>query len=1054
MIPALLAGEQPATLAQQYLAELRLRGFEGDIGSTHAERTVFATDNSIYQVRPQLVLFPRHEQDVVRIAKLANEERFHALKLTPRGGGTGTNGQSLTDGISVDLSRYMNAILEINAEQGWARVQAGVVKDQLNAAVAAHGLFFAPELSPSNRATIGGMIATDASGQGSVLYGKTRDHVMALRAVFMDGTDWHSRPLSPAELETAKARGDRVGHVLRVLDRIRHDDAELIAERFPKLNRCITGYDLVHLCDCHGNFDLSAVICGAEGTLAFVTEAKLKLTPVPRHTALLNIRYPTFDAALRDARNLMALQAASSETIDATVLALARQDAVWLKVRDYFPDDVEGPAEGVNIVEFVAEDAAALEAQLARVQAALAADGAGRRGYTVARGAAAAAAIWSMRKKSVGLLGNMPGERRPMPFVEDTVVPPENLADYIQEFRAALNKRGLVYGMFGHVDAGCLHVRPALDMKDPAQEGLVREISDEVFALTRKYKGVLWGEHGKGFRSEYVPEFFGPLYPRLQEIKAAFDPHNQLNPGKIAAPPGHELTRVDEPPTRGQFDRQIPIAVRRANEDSLHCNGNAACFNFDPDDAMCPSWKATRDRRHSPKGRASLMREWLRLLAARGIDPAVATASTTAWRSWPVRALNSWRASRGAVDFSHEVKQAMDGCLACKSCVGQCPIKVDVPAFRSRFLDAYFQRYLRPVRHHLVARLEALLPWAARAPSLMNALTHGRLGRAVASRIGLVALPEMDTMGLQAVLAGSGVQLATPHALRALSDAERRNSVVVVQDAFTTHYDSAVVIDFIELLKCLGFRPWLAPYLPNGKPEHVLGMLKRFSQTAGRNAAMLKALADTGVDLVGLDPSMTLAYRAEYLKALDKGAVPGIALPQEWLVRRLDELPDLATDKTTDKATLTATQATTHNATDSSGAQSPRWTLLPHCTERTNASAATADWLKLGQRLGVDLQVEASGCCGMAGLYGHERANRATSEAIYQLSWKQILADQQHAGRTLATGYSCRCQAHLIDGVALQHPLQLLLHAVKNRPSAPRASMGERQRELAHHEED
>ena len=290
----------------------------------------------------------------------------------------------------------------------------------------------------------------------------------------------------------------------------------------------------------------------------------------------------------------------------------------------YFPDDAEGPAQGVNLVEFLADDDAALEAKLARVEALLGGDqgSAGRRGYTIARGEPAVLAIWSMRKKSVGLLGNMKGERRPVPFVEDTVVPPENLADYIAEFRAALDRRGLVYGMFGHVDAGCLHVRPALDMKDPDQERMVREISDEVFALTRKYKGVLWGEHGKGVRSEYAPEFFGPLYPRLQEIKAAFDPNNQLNPGKIAAPPGHSLLRIDGVPTRGQSDRRIPVALRLVNEDSLHCNGNAACFNYDPDDAMCPSWKATRERRHSPKGRASLMREWLRRLGESDVDPA------------------------------------------------------------------------------------------------------------------------------------------------------------------------------------------------------------------------------------------------------------------------------------------------------------------------------------------------------------------------------------------------------------------------------------------------
>jgi len=1028
LIPALHPADGAASLTQAFLAELRLRGFEGDIAQGHADRTVFATDNSIYQLTPQAIIFPRHEVDVVRIAKLASEPRFNPLKFAPRGGGTGTNGQSLTDGVSVDLSRHMNAILEIHAEEGWARVQAGVVKDQLNAAVAANGLFFAPELSPSNRATIGGMIATDASGQGSVLYGKTRDHVMELRAVFMDGAQWHSRPLTAAELETAKGRNDRVGHVLRVLDRIRHEDSDLIAERFPKLNRCVTGYDLVHLCDCDGRFDLSAVICGAEGTLAFVTEAKVKLTPVPRFTALLNIRYATFDAALRDAGTLMKLQAASSETVDATVLALARQDAVWLKVQEYFPDDPEGPPEGVNIVEFVAADEPALQAQLARVEAALAAGGAGRRGYTVARGAVAAAAIWSMRKKSVGLLGNMQGERRPMPFVEDTVVPPENLADPALHGTPGCSRRGLVYGMFGHVDAGCLHVRPALDMKDAAQEALIREISDEVFELTRKYKGVLWGEHGKGFRSEYVPEFFGPLYPRMQEIKAAFDPHNQLNPGKIAAPPGRNLTRLDEVATRGQFDRQIPIAVRRANEDSLHCNGNAACFNYDPDDAMCPSWKATRDRKHSPKGRASLMREWLRLLTAANADPA-ATPSRR-WLDMPSRALNTWKARRGSSDFSIEVKEAMDGCLACKSCVGQCPIKVDVPAFRSRFLQAYYGRYLRPAKDHLVAKLESLLPFAAKAPRLANAATHSRLGRSASRSLGLVALPELGTIDLTAVLAQRGIRMATPQALGALPETERRKSVVVVQDAFTTHYDTTVVLDFVELLQRLGFRPWLAPFRPNGKPQHVLGLLEDFRRTARRNADMLKELANTGVNLVGVDPSMTLAYRAEYVKALGAEAVPVVYLPQEWLAERLDELPHVTAD------------------------EGSTWSLLPHCTERTNAPAATSDWVKVGRRLGVELQITASGCCGMAGLYGHERANRSTSETIYGQSWGPILADARHAGRTLATGYSCRCQAKLVDGLQLMHPVQLLLRALKPGHAAHLLHAGAASlREQEHHEE-
>jgi FAD/FMN-containing dehydrogenase/Fe-S oxidoreductase len=1034
VIPALAASGRPSSLTREYLAELRLRGFEGDITDSHADRTVFATDNSIYQLPPQAIVFPRHEQDVIRIAKLANEPRFSTLVLTPRGGGTGTNGQSLTDGISVDLSRHMNAILEVNAGEGWARVQAGVVKDQLNAAVRRHGLFFAPELSPSNRATIGGMIATDASGQGSMLYGKTRDHVLELRTVLMDGTPWHSRPLSAPELEDAKRREDRVGAIHRLLDRIREQDAALIEERFPKLNRCVTGYDLAHLCDCHGRFNLSSVLCGAEGSLAFVTEARIRLVPIPKHSALLAIRYGSFDAALRDANALMQLEAASTETVDATVLQLARQNAIWLKVRDYFPDDPEGPAQGVNIVELLAPSEPELAAKLARVEARLAQQqgATGRRGYTVARDPAAVSAVWSMRKSGVGLVGSLPGEKRPMPFVEDTVVPPEHLADYIREFRAVLDRRGLFYAMFGHVDAGCLHVRPALDMKDPRQEQLVREITEEVYALTRKYGGVLWGEHGKGFRSEYAPDFFGPLYPRLQEIKATFDPRNQLNPGKIAAPPGRELVRVDAPATRGQADRRIPVHIRAANEDSLHCNGNAACFNYDPDDAMCPSWKVTRDRKHSPKGRASLMREWLRLLAERGVDPLAESARMRErWRRWagmPARALNSWRARRGSDDFSLQVKEAMDGCLACKSCVGQCPIKVDVPSFRSRFLEVYHGRYARPLKDLLVGSLEAFLPLMAKVPRLANACLHGSVGRAVLRKVGLVALPELSTTPLRTALARAGVRTARVDALAALPEADRQRSVVVVQDAFTSHYDAGLVLDFCELVQRLGFLPWVAPFAPNGKPQQVLGMLPQFERTASANAGMLRALAQTGVSLVGIDPAMTLTYRAEYVKALGQDAVPPVALPQEWLASRLEQLPRLP-------------------VTESCA-------LLAHCTEKTNAPAATAEWARVFRRFGIELQLLASGCCGMAGLYGHERANRAASEAIYGMSWAPVVADAHHAGRLLASGYSCRCQAALVDRASLPHPVQMLLHALKGAAAASAVHAEERgQPERERHEQ-
>ncbi|BCM81690.1 D-2-hydroxyglutarate dehydrogenase YdiJ [Methylobacterium indicum] len=1011
MIPRLASLPETAPLHAAFCAELRARGFAGDLSLSGADRTVLATDNSIYQLTPQAVAFPRDRDDLVRIARLLAEDRFAGMRIAPRGGGTGTNGQSLTDGLVVDLSRHMNRILAIDPVARTVRVEAGVVKDQLNAALRPHGLFFAPELSTSNRATIGGMISTDACGQGSCLYGKTRDHVRALTTILSDGTVWHSEPLDAAGLAAVQARGDRAGAIHRELDRIQRENAALIAERFPRLNRCLTGYDLAHIRREDGFFDLNAVLCGSEGTLGFLAEATLNVLPLPSHAALVVLRYGSFDAALRDARALSDLAPASIETVDSTVLALAQGDLVWDGVAAFFPTDAGERARGVNLVEFVGDGEAVVAAQLGRLTALLDAAGpvAGRRGYTIARAEAEIGRIWTMRKKAVGLLGNRTGEARPIAFVEDTAVPPENLADFIAAFRAVLDRHGLEYGMFGHVDAGVLHVRPAIDMKAPGAESLVRAVTEEVVALTQAYGGLLWGEHGKGVRSEFSPLVFGPLYPALQAVKAAFDPGNQFNPGKIAAPEGGSLLTIDGVPTKGSHDRAIPAEVRAGYDEALHCNGNGACFTYDPDEAMCPSWKGTRERRHSPKGRAQLMREWLRRLAVQGVDPlAEARAARTrpGWRTFPARLAASLR--RRDDDFSHEVHEAMAGCLACKSCTGQCPIKVDVPTFRAKFLELYHGRYLRPLRHHAVAALEPLAPWLAKAPRLANAAMRLGAGRAV----GLVHAPMLSGLDLRRETGRRGVALADPEILARLSPAERLASVVVVQDAFTSHYDTPVLLALLDLLIGLGIRPWLAPFRPNGKPLHVHGFLGAFERVAAANAADLDRIAAAGIPLVGLDPSMTLTYRSEYRQALAGRDLPQVQLVQEWLSGRLDP-----------------------RATDPDG--EPYW-LLAHCTERATAQAAVTAWATVYQAFGLSLAVLPSGCCGMAGTYGHEAENRATSERIYGLSWAKPVADKGRTGRLLADGYSCRSQAKIVDGVRLPHPVEILRDRLATTIPAPR----------------
>jgi len=1008
MIPVLTRHTVAVPLYAAACAELRLRGFEGDLTLSDADRTVFATDNSIYQVEPGAVAFPRSRDDLVRIAKLLEDPRFSEIVIRPRGGATGTNGQSLGHGLVVDTSRHMNRILEIDVAGRTVRVEPGVVKDQLNRELAKHGLFFAPELSTSNRATLGGMISTDACGQGSCLYGKTRDHVLALSCVLTDGTVWTAEPLDAAGLEAAKARNDRVGEIHRAVDAVATENAALIAERFPKLNRCLTGYDLAHLRDASGRFDLKSVLCGSEGTLALIAEARLNVLPIPKASVLVALSYIDFDAALRDAQALLPFGAASVETIDSTVLALARKDPIWAEVRAFFPDDPAGrPVDGINLVEFVGDDEGAVEAALGRLTGLLEAErgtDTKRLGFTIARGEAIER-LWTMRKKAVGLLGAAKGDARPIPFVEDTAVPPERLADFIAEFRALLDGKGLRYGMFGHVDAGVLHVRPAIDLKDPDQNRLIREVTEGVVALTAKYGGLLWGEHGKGFRSEFVPATFGPLMPALEAVKRAFDPGDRMNPGKIASAKGHDLTRIDGVPRRGEQDRTIPTPVRQSFDEALHCNGNGACFSFDADEAMCPSWKATRERRHSPKGRASLMREWLRRAAAEGADPTAELARQRAgWLREVAATLRSAVRRRSETeDFSHAVKEAMDGCLACKSCTGSCPIKVDVPTFRAKFLALYHTRYARPLKDHLVAALEPLLPLAARSPRLSNALLSNPMARLLLAKAGLVEIPALSPVDLKARLAGLGVTVATPEVLARLDPQEREASVLVVQDAFTSHFDAEVVADSCALLIALGFKPWLVPYRPNGKPLHVHGFLARFAAVARSNAAMLRDFARQGVPLVGIDPSMTLTYRSEYAQALGSGDLPKVQLLQEWLATRLDRIAPRQGDA--------------------------RMRLLPHCTERTNAPGAVRDWQALFAHLGLRLDVPASGCCGMAGTYGHEARHRATSKAIYNLSWGRHVSEAPGC-TLLADGYSCRSQAKLVDGVRLRHPAQALLDHV------------------------
>lgn len=1001
MLPALDPQALIESHYQDFLADLSMSTFSGDIEYSYGSRLAVSTDNSIYQKLPQAVVFPKSIDDLSLIGKTANP--YENVKFSARGGGTGTNGQSLTSGIVVDVSRYMNQVLEVNAEENWARVQAGVVKDQLNDALNPLGFFFAPDLSTSNRATVGGMISTDASGQGSLVYGKTSDHILALTSVLADGTILDTAPIT---IEDAKKQGQKhtpIGKITQQLLDTCVGKRQQIIEKFPRLNRFLTGYDLENtLNQDMSKLDISRVITGSEGSLVFVAEAKVNITPIATFKALVNVKYNSFESALRHAPSMVAANATSVETVDSNVLNLAKQDIIWHSVENLITE-VEGKTVlGLNMVEYNSNDQADIEQKIATLSANLDdAENLGVIGYQVTYDKSDIQKIYAMRKKSVGLLGKTKGDKKPIAFVEDTAVPPENLADFIMEFRALLDGHGLKYGMFGHVDAGVLHVRPALDMCDPQQEAMVPEISDQVVALVAKYGGLMWGEHGKGYRSEYGPQFFGKeLFAELRKIKTVFDPHNKMNPGKICTPidSTESLVTVSDQ-KRGEFDRQIPIDVRSSFEPAMSCNGNGLCFNYDTTSPMCPSFKITGDRRHSPKGRAGMVREWLRLLSKENID-INALEHNEDPPSWFERFRNSTD-KRPKDDFSHEVLEVMEGCLACKACSSQCPVSVDVPGFRSRFLSIYYQRYMRPVKDHLVGNIEKMAPLMAKVPGFINFfLRQGWVNQSIRKTIGYIDTPILSQPTLSQMLNNNAAVQFDLVALQSLTPEQLSKKVCIVQDPFTSFYDAQVVESLVTLIAKLGFEPMLLPFMPNGKPQHVKGFLKEFAKTAKTAADFLNQLDDLNLPMIGVDPSMVLCYRDEYTKVL--GSSRGefkVQLVHEWLMEL--ELPKVTQGSKQDYA------------------------LFGHCSEKTALPASEKQWQQIFQKTGLNLSTVSVGCCGMAGTFGHEASHLEESTGIYRLSWQQAVSRYQPE-QIVATGYSCRSQVARFEEFKPKHPLQIL----------------------------
>lgn len=946
----------PASPSQPGLASalgtaLRSAGFRGDIAADSATLAAASTDNSVYEITPEIVVSPRDAADVARLLALLDHPDYAGLPVTARGGGTGTNGQSLNTGVIVNFQRYMTRVLEMNLAERWVEVEPGIVLDDLNARLAGTGLFFAPDTSTSNRCTIGGMVGTDASGKGSRVYGKTSDNVLGLEVALAGGRMLDSSAPTP----------DWAAPLLRQVASACDSGRAALLARVPAIPRRFTGYDLERARPAPDRLEWWRLFVGAEGTLGLVTRVRLRLVPRLAHKRLVVLAFDGFAHALAAGPALLQHEPVAIEVLDEWVQRLARDAGLM----DGLPASVRGGAGrplAYSFVEIGADDADAADAA-ARALAAAAAALPGLLGRHVAGDAAEIAQLWSIRAAAVGLLGRGSGARRPVAFVEDCVVPVENLVPFVDGFDRIVRGHGLDYGIYGHVDVGCLHVRPALDVD--TDRDLLQRVSDAVYALTKAHGGIFWGEHGKGIRGAYLRDYVGETaYAAFQAIKLAFDPQGRFNPGKLVAANGPLMGIATTPFRPFNAPPHDPLAKAFA------CNGNAQCLNYTRTTPMCPSFKATGDLRQSPKGRADALRAWHRAEREGAAD----------------------RHRRAADLFA-----ALDTCLGCKACASSCPVHVDIPAMKSHFLDAYYRTRRRPLADHAAMAVEALAPLLKRMRPLVRVLAPPAF--ALAERLfGFVDLPQIAARPLH----GLGYPVASFRAAAARS--RPGNTVLVIEDAFTSVFDTEAVAAVCGGLEGLGYAPLIVTLPPGAKAAHVKGARRRFLNAARRQIEALRVLAGLGRPMVGVDPAYVLMLRQEYRETgLD---VPRVQLVEEFLAERARE----------------------GDAWPRLSAAPPRKLLL-HCTEASLGVQPRRLWQQVFATLGLNVDIVDAGCCGMAGLFGHEARHQEISRTLFASSWAPALAGE---AQVLATGFSCRCQVGRLSQATAVHPLAAIRDAARH----------------------
>jgi FAD/FMN-containing dehydrogenase/Fe-S oxidoreductase len=960
---------------------------EGEFFTDETTRRLYATDASAYREIPMAVAVPKNEKDIAVLIKFANE---NATSLIPRTGGTSLAGQVVGAGIVVDVSKYFRQIIEVNEKEEWALVQPGIIRDDLNHFLKPLGFFFAPETSTANRAMIGGMIGNNSCGSNSVVYGSTREHLLEVTAFLSDGSKVLFRPLNADELnakvkESSSLESKLYGHINTMLGDPRNRAS--IEKEFPKssITRRNTGYAIDMLAmmqpfNQNGEeFNFCSLIAGSEGTLAFITSAKIKMSRLaPPHKKLVCIHCSSIDESLR--ANLVALQHRPSavELMDHYVFEATKRNRVQAENRFF----IEGDPKAILVAEITRSSEEEAEKDAQALVYDLMAKGLGY-SYPIV-GGEMIKRVWELRKAGLGLLSNVPGDEKPVPVIEDTAVDVQDLPAFIADVNVLLKNHGLYSVHYAHAGSGEIHLRPIIDLKKESGVKLFRIMAEETAALVKKYDGSLSGEHGDGrLRGEFIPRMIGQdNYELIKNLKKVWDPNNIFNPGKIiGTPPMDTFLRYEKDQSTRDFDTILDFSdtmgiLRTAEQ----CNGSGDCRKTEVSGGtMCPSYMATRNEKDTTRARANILREML-------------------------------TRSDKANPFAHEeIKEVLDLCLSCKGCKSECPSNVDMGKLKQEWQYQYYKEKGIPFRSRLIGnfamgmKLATLVPWGYKA-LFANEFTSS-IAKSIIGFAKKRSMPHLSPITWEKWFNRD----FKPTVKRPIA------TVYIFIDELLNYNEAEIGITTVKLLDKLGYAVKFLPHAESGRSFLSKGLLEEARQMAKKNVALYKDIISSDSPLIGVEPSAILTFRDEYpdlLRGEEKENAKRIAahtyMIEEFLAKELD------TGKI-DTQLFKETKALIK--------------LHGHCQQKALSSLVPVK--KILTRFGNnEVHMIPSGCCGMAGSFGYEKEHYDLSMQIGELVLFPTVRKQPQDVIIAAAGTSCRHQIKDGTGRKALHPVEILWQSV------------------------